>query len=206
MDRALEQFHAYMKDDNVERDQQEIVDNQQYYELGHLISVKKNGLSAEEFLAQLIHVFEIRRPLPPVEDLSVLKLSQIEYQLLFEMGEAYSLMGDTDSAEAIYKALLANRIDSRCSFVKEKYMEMSFIMAKLSIVKKDYETANKCLTYVFNEFLTASDTRLLYNSFFLQEEICGMAGDVIGTQVLRNFIQATQELMNHMLGKYRLDQ
>ncbi len=200
IERKLSHFRTFMEENNEEEDDED----KQYLILAHLISTRKQGLSIEEFLDGAVEVFEIRRKLPSFEDIPNVRLTQIEYEILYFMGEGYLISGNTDKAELILKGLMANRIDERSPFVRERYLEISAILAKVCLIKKDYKTVQACLGYVFSEFISNSDTRLFFNSLFLHGEICTVLGDKKGSKLVDEFVVASQNLMGYMCIKYRI--
>ncbi len=196
IERKLDKFEKYMDEDDV--------DDKQLFVFAHLICSRKNGSSIEEFLDEAIDVFELRRKIPDFDDIPKIKLSKIEYELLSKIGQAHMLAGDTEVAERIFKGLMNNKIDERSPFIKERYMSISFILAKLYLMKKDFDTSHNCLGYVFNEFIENCDTRTLYQSLFLQSQICEQIGDAEGAKLIDLFIDATEKLMTYMAKQYKL--
>lgn len=197
IERKLERFSEYMKDSEDDEDRQ-------YYVLAYLISNRKRGLSIEDFLDEIVNVFEIRRNLPAYEDIPKVRLSKIEYEILFLMGEAHIMKGDREVGESILKGLMANRLDERSPYIKEKYIEISAILAKSCLMKKDYNTMEECLGYVFGEFIDKKDVRTLYHSLTLQGELCNIMGDKKGAKLVDAFLVASQKLMCYMCRHYRI--
>lgn len=187
-----------MEEAEGENDEDERRENMQYYALGHLISIRKRGLSVEQFLDEIIQTFELRRKIPSFDDLPDVKLSQIEYQMLYEIGEAYRILGDVNTAEKICKGLLANKIDHRSPFVKDKYMEASFALAKVCVSKQDYTSGSDCLEYIFSQYLDKSDTRTFFHSLMIQIDVFEYFGDKTGADLIRQFLQSAQKLKRHM--------
>lgn len=198
IERKLDKFKILMEEAEGENDEDERRENMQYYALGHLISIRKRGLSVEQFLDEIIQTFELRRKIPSFDDLPDVKLSQIEYQMLYEIGEAYRILGDVNTAEKICKGLLANKIDHRSPFVKDKYMEASFALAKVCVSKQDYTSGSDCLEYIFSQYLDKSDTRTFFHSLMIQIDVFEYFGDKTGADLIRQFLQSAQKLKRHM--------
>ena len=199
IERALERFCKYMEDDkNSDKE------NSQYFVLAYLAMRRKSGMTVDEFLSELVKIFEIRRPMPKICDVSGIKLSQIEYEILLMIGEANILKGNREDGEMILKGLMANRMDKRSPFIKEKYMQISAILAKAYLIKEDYDTMHECLGYVFNVYINNNDTRTFFDSLAVQEEVCRTLGDEKGARLVGEFLTATGNLMRHMYGEYRI--
>ncbi|SDI49240.1 Helix-turn-helix [Pseudobutyrivibrio sp. 49] len=198
IERKLEIFRYLMEECEEESDDEEKRENIQYYALGHLISIRKRGLSVEQYLDEMIQTFELRRRIPDFKDIPNIKLSQIEFQLLYEMGEAYRILGDVETAEIICKGLLANEIDSRSPFIIDKYLETSFALARVCMTKNDYSMVKHCLEYIFSRYLKDKDTRTLYHSLMLQLEVCESLGDNKGADLINNFLKASKDLVRYM--------
>ncbi|SDB51383.1 Helix-turn-helix domain-containing protein [Pseudobutyrivibrio sp. YE44] len=200
LERKMDIFKNLMEKHENDSDAEDI----QYYVLGHLISTRKQGLTIEAFLEEAIKIFEIRRKIPRLEDISKVYLTQIEYQLLYYMAEAYMVKGDLEQSELIFKGLISNEMDERSPMIQERYVELSSALAKICIAKKEYGTAKECLAYVFNEYLQSNDTRTLFNNLVVHGELCSTIGDFKGARLIDNFLQATQNLMGHMQQTYQL--
>lgn len=200
IERKLEKFRILMDECEGENDEEEKRENMQYYALGHLISMRKKGLSVEQFLDEIIQTFELRRKIPDFHDLPNIKLSQIEFQILYEISEAYRVMGDVETAELICRGLLANDFDPRSPFVVDKYMEASFALARVCMTKNDYSTVKQCLEYIFSRYLSDKDTRTLLHSLMIQKDVCESVGDKKGATIINNFLDATKELIEYMTG------
>ncbi|MDC7280283.1 helix-turn-helix domain-containing protein [Butyrivibrio fibrisolvens] len=205
IERKLEQFRYLMEECEEENDEEEKRENMQYYALGHLISIRERGFSVEQYLDEMIQTFELRRRIPDFEDIPNIKLSQIEYQILYEMGEAYRIMGDTETAEIICRGLLANEMDPRSPFVIDKYMETSFALARVCMSKNDFATVGECLNYIFSQYVNNNDTRTILHSLMIQMEVCEQLGDKKGAKLIKDFLEATNELVGYMAGKYDLN-
>ena len=206
IERKLDKFVAFMEDFTKENelDQEDEKEIKQYYVLGHLISIRKRGLPIEQFLDETIAIYEIRRKIPDYNEIPNMRLTQIEYQLLYEIGEARRIMGDNETAELIFKGLMANDLNARSPFIKEKYMELSFALARLCMMKNDYDSVNDCLSYIFNNYLCSHDTRTVMNSLSIQKELCAIVGDIKGVNLIDEFIKSTDNLMSHMYLVYRV--
>lgn len=199
IERALERFCKYMED-NEEADKS----NSQYFLLAYLAMRRRKGMTVDEFLGELVKIFEMRRPMPKTNEISDMKLSHIEYEILLMIGEANILKGNREEGELILKGLMANRMDKRSPFIKEKYMQISAILAKACLIKEDYDTMHVCLGYVFNVYINNNDTRTFFDSLTIQEEVCRKLGDETGARLVSEFIIATGNLMRHMYGEYRI--
>lgn len=197
IERKLERFSEYME-------QSEDDEDRQYYVLAYLISNRKRGLGIEEFLDEIVSVFEIRRNLPAYEDIPKVRLSRIEYEILFLMGEAHIMKGDREVGEKILKGLMANRLDERSPYVQEKYIEISAILARACLMKEDYNTTRVCLGYVFGEYIDKKDVSTLFHSLTLQGELCKIMGDKKGAKLVDAFLVASQKLMCYMCRHYRI--
>ena len=198
LERKMYIFKEMMEKYKEESDDEDL----QYYILGHLISIRKQGLSIECFLEEAIKIFELRRKIPNYEDIPNVYLTQIEYQLLFYMAEAYLAKDDIETSELIFKGLMANKIDDRSPMIKERYVEVSSVLAKICLLKKEYSTAKECLVYVFNEYIKNTDTRLLFKSLITHGDLCRILGDTKGARLIDEFIEATQKMMGYMQQTY----
>ncbi|SHI95955.1 helix-turn-helix transcriptional regulator [Pseudobutyrivibrio xylanivorans] len=198
IERKLEKFRCLMEECEGDNDEEEKRENMQYYALGHLISIRKRGLSVEQFLDEIIQTYELRRKIPDFNDLPNIKLSLIEFQILYEISEAYRVMGDVETAELICRGLLANDFDPRSPFVIDKYMEASFALARVCMTKNDYSTVKQCLEYIFSRYLSDKDTRTLLHSLMIQMDVCESFGDKKGATIIQNFLNATKELVEYM--------
>ncbi|SFO22952.1 DNA-binding transcriptional regulator, XRE-family HTH domain [Pseudobutyrivibrio sp. UC1225] len=200
IEKKLEKFRCLMEECEEENDEEEKRENMQYYTLGHLISIRKRGLSVEQFLDEIIQTFELRRKIPDYRDLPNVKLSQVEYQIFYEISEAYRIMGDIETAELICRGLLANELDPRSPFMVDKYLETSFALAKVCMMKNDYSTVKQCLEYIFTRYLSDNDTRTLFHSLMIQMDVCESIGDRNGADIIRNFLNASKDLVEFMNG------
>ena len=205
IENKLAKFKAYMDEKDTEDDTWECnKEDKQYYVLAHLIGIRKQGLSIEQFLDEAIAVFEIRKKFPKIEDIALMKLSNIEYEILYSVGKAHTAAGDVETAEKIFKGLMANKTNQYSPYVEEKYFEISSALAKVCLMRKDYHTTNECLGYIFNKYLSETDTRMLYHSLFLQAELCETVGDKKGAFLINTFLEDTENLMSYMFKHYRL--
>lgn len=195
IERKLNVFHKYMNKEDSE--------HRQYCIFAHLECIKKKGMALEQYLLEVINIFEIGRKLPDYADIAVMYLSKIEYELLRFIGMTHMNLGEYDKAETIFRGLLANKIDPRSPFIRERYVSISASLAKLLLRKQDYCGANECLAYLFNVFIESSDSRLFFNSLSIQEEMCEAHNDVEGGEAIHEFIEATQKLMGFIHKKYQ---
>lgn len=199
IERKLERFFKLMQEDGEE----ESPEDKQYFVLAYLIMARKTGMTIEHFLEEIVKVFEIRRNMPNYEDIPYMKLTQIEYEILFLIGEVHVLRGDQEG-EYILRGLMANRIDKDSPFIKTRYVEISAVLAKAFMMRKDYGTMQECLTYVFNDYISNNDTRTFFNSLTLHGEMCKIIGDKEGARLVDEFLLASQRLMGHMYRSYRI--
>lgn len=180
--------------------------DKQYYVLAHLVHSRRNGLPLEQFLDEAIGIFELRRKIPRYEDIPNVKITDIEYELFFIIAKTHMALGDDKNAEIIFKGLLNNKGYVDSPKIKERFIEISEVMARLFMARKDYGRVNECLTFIFGEYISMADTRIIYRSLCLQAEICQVNGDNNGVEMIDKFLIATENLMAHMLKEYRLKQ
>ena len=204
IEKKLQKFKEYMDNPESEGELDCSKEDKQYYVLAHLISVRKQGLSVEQFLDEAIAIFEINKKFPKIEDISIIKLSNIEFEILYSIGRAHMIAGDKKTAEEIFRGLLANKTNDHSPYVHEKYMELSSALARLCLHRKDYETTSECLGYVFSKYISTTDTRMLFKSLFLQIELCETVGDKKGAMLTNAFLKATENLMSYMYSHYRM--
>lgn len=180
--------------------------DKQYFVLAHLVHSRRKGLPLEQFLNEAIGIFELRRKIPRYEDIPKVKITDIEYELFFIIAKTHMALGDDKNAEIIFKGLLSNKGYVDSPKIKERFIEISEVMARLFMARKDYGRVNECLTFIFGEYISMSDTRIIYRSLCLQAEICQVNGDNNGVEMIDKFLLATENLMSHMLKEYRLKQ
>lgn len=180
--------------------------DKQYFVFAHLVSNRRNGLPLERFLDEAIGIFEIRRKIPDYNDIANVKLSDIEYELFFVIAKTHMALGEDKLAEKIFKGLLNNKGYVDSPRVKKRFMEISEIMAKLFLGRGDFKGTNECLSFIFGEYISMENTRILYRALCLQSEICKINKDLQGVEMIDDFLQATENLMTHMFKKYRLNQ
>ena len=180
--------------------------DKQYFVLAHLVHSRRKGLPLEQFLNEAIGIFELRRKIPRYEDIPKVKITDIEYELFFIIAKTHMALGDDKNAEIIFKGLLNNKGYVDSPKIKERFIEISEVMARLFMARKDYGRVNECLTFIFGEYISMSDTRIIYRSLCLQAEICQVNGDNNGVEMIDKFLIATENLMSHMLKEYRLKQ
>ena len=180
--------------------------DKQYFVLAHLVHSRRNGLPLEQFLDEAIGIFELRRKIPRYEDIPNVKITDIEYELFFIIAKTHMALGDDKNAEIIFKGLLNNKGYVDSPKIKERFIEISEVMARLFMARKDYGRVNECLTFIFGEYISMADTRIIYRSLCLQAEICQVNGDNNGVEMIDKFLIATENLMAHMLKEYRLKQ
>ncbi len=195
IERKIELFKQYMDEDDYE--------DKQCYRIAHLIGNRKSGLPIEDFLEEAISIFQMGREIPEFQDIPNIKLSLIEYHILYFIGNAYMKMCEYDCAELVFKGLLKNQIDSSNPFMRERYTEIAVVLAEIAIIKRDFMTANECLSYVFHSYIKKIDTRLFFHALILQEKFCELMGDSEGIKLMKDYSLCTQKLMTHMYAKYR---
>lgn len=201
IERKLMKFKSCVEEEWEEQDFD--VEDRQYYVFAHLISVKKPCLSPKKFLDEAISIFEMRRKLPKYEDIEIIKLSNIEYEILFSIGHIYLGDGDLETAETIFKGLMANKTNTHSIYVKDKFFEISFALARISLMKNDFRTTRGCLEYIFDNYISKAENRMLYTSLRLQSDLCIAVGDEEGAKLIESFLIATDHLMSYMFKHYR---
>ncbi|MBO6283619.1 MAG: hypothetical protein J6M63_06775, partial [Pseudobutyrivibrio sp.] len=90
--------------------------------------------------------------------------------------------------------------------IKERFIEISEALARIFLARKDLAGTNECLTFIFGEYISMANTRMIYRALCLQSEICKLNGDDNGVEMIDKFLLATENLMTHMLKEYRLNQ
>ncbi len=211
IEKKLEKFKECVENEYADMDfdeksdKERCLEDRQYYVFAHLILVKKQCLSSKEFLEEAIAVFEIRKKFPKYEDIEIIKLSNIEYEILYTIGRAHLREGEIDKAEAIFKGLMANTTNKHSVFVKDKYIELSAAMAKIGLIKNDYKTSTDCLEYIFGKYIYEKDTRLVYKALMLLSEVCKQAGDEKGAELIDSFLLATDKLVPFLYKLYGIN-
>lgn len=199
VERKLEKFYNTMeKSTEIEKEEE------QYILLAHLIIKRKHGLGDEIFYRELQYIYRLRREVPNVEDIHRLRLSKLEYVVLILMAEVHMSKGALEAAEKILHGLMANKLDKRSPYIREKCKEISVLLAKINLMKGEYDTSNQLLEYVFNEYFDCTDFRTLYHSLITLEELCEKDEDGEGVKIVNEYLQVTQRLMGYMCGKYRI--
>ncbi len=187
----------YDSDDEVDK---------QYFMFAHLVRSRQNGMTLEKFLDEAIGIFELRRKIPDYNDIPDVKLSNIEYELFFVIAKTHLAMGNDDTAELIFKGLLCNKCYLDSPKVKERYLEISAVMASLLLDRKDFKGAYECLSFIFGEYISSFDTQVIYSALKVQHEYCQRNNDDDGVKIIDNFFISTDNLMTHMLKIYRFNQ
>ena len=198
IERNLERFYKYTSNE------EETKEERQYFLLACLILNTKSGMTGDLFLEELVEVFEIRRQFPEYEEISCMKLSHIEFEILYLIGKYHVLKGNREEGEAILRSLMANRIDRRSPYIREKYVDISALLAKACLMKNDYGTMQECLKYVFNDYINKNDTRTFFTSLDLHGEMCKTIGDKEGAKLVDEFFIASEKLMGHVYRSYRI--
>ncbi len=194
--RDWERIH-YDSDDNIDK---------QYFVYAHLVCSRRSGMSLEQFLAQAIGIFELRRKIPDFNDIPNIKLSNIEYELFLVIGKTHMALGDDKTAEQIFRGLLNNKGYLESPKNKERFMEISSIMARMYFNRKDISSSFECLDFIFAKYFNEADTRIIYRAICLLAELCALNRDYVGAEIIDRFLQASRDLMLHILRKYRLKQ
>ncbi len=198
IERHLDRFYKYTLDEGENRE------DRQYFVLAHLMLNTKSGMAEKTFLEEIVKVFEMRRELPTYEEIPHMKLSHIEFEILYLMGKYHVLKGNHEEGEIILRSLMSNRIDRRSPFIREKYVDISAILAKACLMKNDYGTMQECLKYVFNYYISKNDTRTFFISLTLHGEMCKTIGDKEGAKLVDEFFIASEKLMGHVYRSYRI--
>ena len=180
--------------------------DKQYFVLAHLVRSRRNGLPLEQFLDEAIGVFELRRKMPNYADIANVKITDIEYELFFIIAKTHMALGDDKTAEIIFRGLINNKGYLDSPKIKERFIEISEALARIFLARKDLAGTNECLTFIFGEYISMANTRMIYRALCLQSEICQLNGDDNGVEMIDKFLLATENLMSHMLKEYRLNQ
>ncbi len=196
IERKLEAFYTHMDEEDIE--------HKQYYLLGKLVRDKKRGMQPEEYLAEAKNIFELHRNLPKYENIPDYKLSKIEYELLRFIGMAHMELEEMEEAERIFKGLLENNIDARSPFIQDRYMLTSTSLANLFMLKNDFESMGRCLSYLYNSFIESANSRVFFKMIMLHEEMCQEKEDFEGAEIINKFMESTQKLMNFIHLEYRV--
>lgn len=115
-------------------------------------------------------------------------------------------LGDDKTAEIIFRGLINNKGYLDSPKIKERFIEISEALARIFLARKDLAGTNECLTFIFGEYISMANTRMIYRALCLQSEICQLNGDDNGVEMIDKFLLATENLMSHMLKEYRLNQ
>ncbi|WP_167511328.1 helix-turn-helix domain-containing protein [Pseudobutyrivibrio xylanivorans] len=196
IERKLDKFQKVMDKNDTE--------DMQYFVLAHLIFCRKNGMTVEAFLDKSIEVYEMCRCLPDFEDIPMLTLTPIEYEILFIMGESYMISGKKETAELIFDGLFKNSKNNITPFAPEKLLEISAIMARVCLMKNDYDKTDNFLKFIFDEFINKVETRMLFNALFIKSELCKAIDDDKGAILVDSYLDSVQLLMDYMHEEYRI--
>ncbi|WP_036947620.1 helix-turn-helix domain-containing protein [Pseudobutyrivibrio ruminis] len=180
--------------------------DKQYFVFAHLIRSRQNGMTLEVFLDEAIGIFELRRKIPDYKDIPDVRLSNIEYELFFIIAKTHLAMGDDNTAELIFKGLLYNKCYLDSPKVRERYLEISVVMASLLLDRRDFKGAYECLSFIFGEYISNFDTQVIYSALKVQHDYCKKNNDDDGVRIIDRFFISTDNLMTHMLKIYRLNQ
>lgn len=190
LDRKLMRFKELMDEDDTE--------HKQYYVLGYLVYMRKNGMTIEEFLDRITALFEIRRKLPKLHEISELKLSRIEYMMIYKMGLAHMSVGNDKQAMEYIKGLIICGFGGDTEYLKNRTKDVATSYAQMLIRNNQFVEAEKCINYVMERIAESTDTRLFFQSLILQEELFVARGDVEGAKLIKGFIEVAERLVNYM--------
>ena len=190
LERKLNIFKESMDEENDE--------HKQYYVLGYLVYMRKNGMGIEEFLDRIIALFEMRRKLPSIDEFTEIKLTRIEHMLIYKMSMAHMIIGNDEKAMEFMKGLILCGLGGKSDYMKNRSKCVATSFAQILIRRREFEEAQKCLDYVIERIIENIDTRLLFNSLIIQEELFSAKENVAGAALIRDFILAAEGLINYM--------
>ncbi|WP_036977659.1 helix-turn-helix domain-containing protein [Pseudobutyrivibrio sp. MD2005] len=193
LDRKLMRFKELMDEEDLE--------HKQYYVLGYLVYMRKNGMTIEEFLDRITALFEIRRKLPKLHEISELKLSRIEYMMIYKMGLAHMSVGNDKQAMEYIKELIICGFGGDTEYLKNRTKDVATSYAQMLIRNNQFVEAEKCINYVMERIAENTDTRLFFQSLILQEKLFVARGDVEGAKLIKDFIEVAERLVNYMQHK-----
>ena len=193
LDRKLMRFKELMDEEDLE--------HKQYYVLGYLVYMRKNGMTIEEFLNRITALFEIRRKLPKPHEISELKLSRIEYMMIYKMGLAHMSVGNDKQAMEYIKGLIICGFGGDTEYLKNRTKDVATSYAQMLIRNNQFVEAEKCINYVMERIAESTDTRLFFQSLILQEELFVVRGYVEGAKLIKDFIEVAERLVNYMQHK-----
>ena len=193
LDRKLMRFKELMDEEDLE--------HKQYYVLGYLVYMRKNGMTIEEFLNRITALFEIRRKFPKFHEISELNLSRIEYMMIYKMGLAHMSVGNDKQAMEYIKGLIICGFGGDTEYLKNRTKDVATSYAQMLIRNNQFVEAEKCINYVMERIAESTDTRLFFQSLILQEELFVVRGDVEGAKLIKDFIEVAERLVNYMQHK-----
>jgi transcriptional regulator with XRE-family HTH domain len=188
--RAIRKFGNLMDENNIE--------HQQYYTMGAVVYMKTQGMTTEEYIRRCEDVFKLRRDIPDNNDMPKLKLTRIEHMILFQYAMAKFDVGASEEAEGILVALIKNCFEYTSEYHKRRCKSISTNVARVFYHQKEYNKAQKCVSYVLGRFADANDVRLMFQILNLQQEIFKILEDSKGEKVIDEFLIAAANMINYL--------
>jgi hypothetical protein len=174
----------------------------QYYILADLVYMRKNGMSVEEFLDRIIALFEMKRKLPELSEFGEIELSKVEDMMIYIISLSHHEMGNDEIAMAYLQGLMKNSFKSKTEYMRTRCKRESTSFAEILKKNKEYEKAEKCMSYVMEKILNHSDSRIMFDALLIQLEIFREKHNKKGAKRINDFLTASDQLVNYLYMYY----
>lgn len=203
IERSLYKYKEVLDEEQI-TDEHEAKEYEQFYKLGHLVANRKKGLDDETFLENLVEIFQIQRPMPDCEEMRLLSFNEIEFEILCMIADTYRSMKNYEKAKETLEALLHNNMCGGNPFIKERYLGVVSVLAKIYIIEENIHKASECLAYSFSILRYKTDDRGIFDSLMSELKICIQQDDVDGQQIINEFLVCLNKLGKHIENKYEI--
>jgi transcriptional regulator with XRE-family HTH domain len=203
IERCLYKYKEILDEEKI-TDEHEAKEYEQFYRLGHLMANKRSGLDNKTFIEKLEEIFQIQRPLPDCEEIRVLSFNEIEFEILCMIADANRRLGNYGRAKELLEALLHNNMCKGNPLIKERYLGVASVLAKIYIVDDNVIKARECLGYSFIILRYKTDDRGIFDSLMTQLKICIKEGDEVGQQTINEFLECLSKLGKYIENKYEI--